>query len=128
MVFLFFVSCQLLCVPELGFLSYIWVSQKKTLNKELKAYLAHPSVLSRPEKEEVLYAYIAVTQHVVSLVLIWVDGGIQKPVYYVNKSLQEAEVRYLPLEKAILAVIHATKKLPYCFQAHTVIILTQLPL
>ena len=128
MVFLFSVSCQLLCVAELGFLSYIWVSQKKTLNKELKAYLAHPSVLSRPEKEEVLYAYIVVTQHVVSLVLIWVDGGIQKPVYYVNKSLQKAEVRYLPLEKAILAVIHATKKVPYYFQAHMVIVLTQLPL
>ena len=31
--FLFFVSCQLLCVAELSFLSYIWVSQKKkTLN------------------------------------------------------------------------------------------------
>ena len=94
----------------------------------MKAYLAHPLVLSRPEKEEVLYAYIAVTQHVVSLVLIWVDGGIQKPVYYVNKSLQKAEVRYLPLEKAILAVIHATKKVPYYFQAHMVIVLTQLPL
>ena len=90
----------------------------------MKAYLAHPLVLSRPEKEEVLYAYIAVTQHVVSLVLIWVDGGIQKPVYYVNKSLQKAEVRYLPLEKAILAVIHATKKVPYYFQAHMVIVLT----
>ena len=30
--FLFFVSCQLLCVAELGFVSYIWLSQKKTLN------------------------------------------------------------------------------------------------
>ena len=29
MVFLFSVSCQLLYVAELGFLSYIWVSQKK---------------------------------------------------------------------------------------------------
>ena len=45
-----------------------------------------------------------------------------------NKSLHEAEVRYLPLEKAILAVVHATRKLPYYFQAHTVVILTQLPL
>jgi len=49
-------------------------------------------------------------------------------VYYVSKSLQEAEVKYLSLEKAILAIIHATKKLPYYFQAHTVIVLTQLPL
>ena len=45
-----------------------------------------------------------------------------------NKSLNEAEVRYLPLEKAILAVVHATRKLPHYFQAHTVVVLTQLPL
>ena len=45
-----------------------------------------------------------------------------------SKSLHEAKVRYLPLEKAILAVVHATRKLPYYFQAHTVVVLTQLPL
>ena len=45
-----------------------------------------------------------------------------------SKSLNEAEVSYLPLEKAILAVVHATRKLPYYFQAYTVVVLTQLPL
>ena len=45
-----------------------------------------------------------------------------------SKSFHEAEVRYLQLEKAILAIVHATKKLPHYFQAHTVVVLTQLPL
>lgn len=49
-------------------------------------------------------------------------------MYYIRKSLQEAEVKYLHLEKAILAIIHATKKLPHYFQVHTVVVLTQLPL
>ena len=66
--------------------------------------------------------------HVVSLVLIRDDNSLQKPVYYVSKSLYETEVRYLPLEKAILAVVYATRKLPHYFQAHTVVVLTQLPL
>ena len=57
-----------------------------------------------------------------------VDSGIQRPVYYMSKSLHEVEIRYLPLEKAILAVVHTTWKLPYYFQAHTVVVLTQLPL
>ena len=35
-------------------------------------------------------------------------------------------MRYLSLEKAILVVVHATRKLPHYFQAHTVVILTQL--
>ena len=43
-----------------------------------------------------------------------------------SKSLHEAEVCYIPLEKAILAVAHATRKLPHYSQAHTVVVLTQL--
>ena len=90
---------------------FTWSEECDKACKDLKAYLAHPLILPRPKKEEVLYAYIAVAQHAVSLVLIRVDEGIQKPVYYVNKSLQEAKVKYLHLKKAILAIIHATKKL-----------------
>ena len=89
--------------------------------------MTHPPILYRPKKEEILYAYVAVTTHAISLVLVRTEEGVQKPVYYVNKSLQEAETRYLPLEKAILAIIHATKKLPNYFQAHMIVILTQLP-
>ena len=64
--------------------------------------------MSRLEDDEVLFTYIAIAPHVVSLVLIQVDDGVQKPVYYVSKSLHEAKVCYLPLEKAILAMVHAT--------------------
>ena len=63
-----------------------------------------------------------------SLVLIRVDNGEQRPVYYVSKSLHDAEIRYLPLEKAILAVAHGTRKLSHYFQAHTVVVLTWHPL
>ena len=96
--------------------------------QQLKEYLSRPPIMSSPETDEVLYAYIAVALHAVSLVLTRDDNGLQKPIYYVSKSLHEAEVRYLPLEKAILAVVHATRKLPHYFQSHTMVVLTQLPL
>ena len=66
--------------------------------------------------------------HAVSLVLIREDNGLQRPVYYVSKSLHEAEIRYSLLEKAILAVVHASRKFPHYFQAYIVVVLTQLPL
>ena len=69
-----------------------------------------------------------VASHAMSLVLIQVDDGVQRLVYYASKLLHEAEVRYLPLEKAILAMVHATRKFPHYFQAHTVVVLIQLPL
>ena len=84
--------------------------------------------MSKPEEEDVLFVYIVVAFHTVSLVLIRVDNGVPRPVYYVTKSLHEVEVCYLPLEKAILAVVHTTLNLPYYFQTHIVVVLTQLPL
>ena len=47
--------------------------------------------MSSPEPDEVLFAYIAVASYTVSLVLIRVDNGVQRLVYYVSKSLHEAE-------------------------------------
>ena len=105
-----------------------WTEECARAFQQLKEYLSHPPIMSSPRTDEVLFAYIVVAPHAVSLVLIRVDNGRQRLVYYVSKSLHEAEILYLPLEKAILAMVHGTRKLSHYFQAHTVVILTQLPL
>ena len=48
--------------------------------------------MSNPKEEEILFAYITIASHAMSLLLIRVDNGVQRPVYYVSKSLHEAEV------------------------------------
>ena len=108
--------------------NFEWIEECAKSFQQLKDYLARPPIMSSPEPDEVLFAYIAVAPYAVSLILIRVDNGIQRPVYYVSKSLHETEVRNLPLEKTILIVVLGTRKLPYYFQAHTVVVLTQLPL
>ena len=94
--------------------------------QQLKEYLSWPPIMSKPVVDKVLFAYLAVAFYAISFVLIRVDNGVQRLVYYMSKSLNEAEVRYLPLKKAILAVVHARRKLPHYFQAHIVVVLTQL--
>ena len=64
--------------------------------------------MSSPEMDEILFAYIAVASHAMSLVLIWVDSNVQRQIYYVSKSLHVVKIRYLPLENAILVVVHGT--------------------
>ena len=105
-----------------------WTKECATAFQQLKDYLARSPIMSSPELDEVLFAYIVMAPYAISLVLIRVDYGVQQPVYYVSKSLHEAEVRFLPLEKAILAVVLGTRKLPHYFQTHTVVVLTQLSL
>ena len=105
-----------------------WSEDCTAAFQQLKEYLLRPPIMFSPAADEVLYAYIAVAPHAVSLVLLREDNDLQRLVYYVSKSLPEAEIRYSPLEKAILAMVHASWKLPHYFQAHTVVIVTQLPL
>ena len=105
-----------------------WTEDYAAAFQRLKEYLSRLPIMSSPESDEVLYTYIAVAHHAVSLVLIRDGNSLQKPVYFVSKSLQETVVIYLSLEKAILAMVYATRKLPHYFQGHTMVVLTQLPL
>ena len=45
--------------------------------QQLKEYMSRPPIMFSPEADEVLFAYIAVAPHAVSLVLIRDDNGIQ---------------------------------------------------
>ena len=71
--------------------------------------------------------YLAVPEHAVSSVLLKNQEGVQRPIYYISKTLVNAETWYLPLEKLALALVHATRKLPHYFQAHTVYVLMEYP-
>ena len=84
-------------------------------------------MLTASDPGEDLFMYLTVYDHAVSAVLLR-DQGVQHPVYYISKTLVDTETRCLPLEKLVLALVHATRKLPHYFQAHTVYVLTGYPL
>ena len=84
-------------------------------------------MLSAPKPSKDLFMYLLVFEHAISVVLLR-DQGVQTLVYYVSKTLVNAETRYLPLEKLVLALVHATRKLPHYFQNHTIYVLTEYPL
>ena len=67
-------------------------------------------MLTALEPGEDLFMYLSVSEHAVSAMLLR-DQGVQQPVYYISKTLVDAEMRYLPLEKLVLALVHAIRKL-----------------
>ena len=87
---------------------FVWTEECAQVYQQFKEYLSHPPIMSSLETDEVLFAYITMAPHAMSLVLIRVDNCKQRPVYYMSKSLHKAEIRYLPLKNAILAVVHGT--------------------
>ena len=63
-----------------------WTEECALAFKHLKEYLSRLPIMSSPTIDEILFAYIVVASHAVSVVLIRVDS-IQRPVYYVSNSL-----------------------------------------
>jgi len=59
--------------------------------------------------------YLIVSKHAMNAVLLKNQEGTQRPIYYINKMLVDAETIYLPLKKLTLALVHATRKLPHYF-------------
>ena len=64
-----------------------WTEECVLAFQQLKEYLSRPPIMSRLEVDEVLFAYITVASYAVSLVLVQVDSGVQRPIYYVSKSI-----------------------------------------
>jgi len=104
-----------------------WDEECDKAFQDLKEYLVQAPMLTAPDFGEDLFMYLSVSDHAMSAVLLR-DKGVQQPVYYISKTLIDAETRYLSLEKLMLALIHATRKLLHYFQAHTVYVLIEYPL
>ncbi|KAK3007940.1 hypothetical protein RJ639_015023 [Escallonia herrerae] len=74
------------------------------------------------------FLYLSITKVAVSTVLSREEDGVQKPIYYVSKVLQDVETRYAKIGKIALALIISTRHLQPYFQSHTIVILMEQPL
>ncbi|KAJ1685137.1 hypothetical protein LUZ63_016527 [Rhynchospora breviuscula] len=97
-----------------------WTAECQQTFEKINEYLATPPIISRPVSGEVLYLYVAASDTAVSAVLMRIEEGKQKPVYFVSRVLRDAEVRYPPVEKAAFAVMTASRKLRPYFQTHPI--------
>ena len=104
-----------------------WNKECEKAFQDLKEYLMQAPMLTAPEPRKDLSMYLLVSNHAISAMLLR-DQEVQQPMSYISKTLVDVETRYLPLEKLVLALVHATRKLSYYFQAHTVYVLIEYPL
>jgi len=66
---------------------FLWEEECEVVFQGLKKYLTSPPLLSKPITGKTLLLYLVVLESAVSRALIRDDESIQKPVYYVSKSL-----------------------------------------
>ncbi|CAN1229240.1 Transposon Tf2-6 polyprotein [Linum perenne] len=107
---------------------FSWTEECSRAFEELKAFLTTPPTLAAPIPGDELYLYVAIAATAVSSILVKRVDKEERPVFYTSKSLVDAETRYSPLEKSAYAVIIASRKLRPYFHAHTIHVVTNLPL
>ena len=79
------------------------------------------------ETGDTLYLYLAASDIAVNAALFKECGDAKlRHVFFVSKSLTDAETRYSHLERAALALRTAARKLLPYFQAHPVVVLSDL--
>ena len=96
--------------------------------QQFKEYLIKPPLLSTLNEREPLYVYLVVFKHDVSLVLLKEVDGEQRPIYFVRKTFTDCQMRYLPLEKLVMALGITAKKFMHYFQAYLIEVYTKFPL
>ncbi|XP_059639717.1 uncharacterized protein LOC132282110 [Cornus florida] len=89
----------------------VWGNEQRLALTALKEYMENLPILLAPEPGEKLFLYLGVSTMATSGVLISCAEGKQYPVFYVSKTMTEAERRYLKAERVILSLVHAKRKL-----------------
>ncbi|RDY04877.1 Retrovirus-related Pol polyprotein, partial [Mucuna pruriens] len=108
--------------------NFAWTPECEEAFLRLKAMLASPPILIRPDLGRPLHLYISVTETAVSSVLVQERGKEQRPVYFISKTLQGPERRYQKIEKGALALVIASRRLRPYFQSFSIIVRTDLPI
>ena len=94
--------------------AFQWDAHCEEAFTALKTYLSSPPILVSPSEGELLTLYLVVLDFSTSAVLVRDKNRVQQPVYYCSRALRGAEERYLKMEKLILALVTAARKLrPY---------------
>ncbi|GJZ28943.1 reverse transcriptase domain-containing protein [Tanacetum coccineum] len=105
-----------------------WTQEAEAAFKQMKKLIAELPTLTAPREHEELIIYLAATKEAISAVLMTDREGKQIPVYFVSRALRGPEVNYTPMEKLVLALLSASKRLKRYFQAHTIVVITDQPI
>ncbi|GKA48836.1 reverse transcriptase domain-containing protein, partial [Tanacetum coccineum] len=108
--------------------NFHWTTEAEEAFKQMKQLIAELPMLTAPLEKEELIVYLARAKEAVSAVLMTEREAKQMPIYFVSRALRGPEINYTSIEKLVLALVHASKRLKRYFQAHPIIVITDQPI
>ncbi|XP_076934168.1 uncharacterized protein LOC143600328 [Bidens hawaiensis] len=116
-----FVSTLRHCLKKAQF---IWTAKAEQAFLEVKKCLMELPTLTAPYAGEPLTLYLSASDIAIGVVLLTDRKNVQTPIYYVSRTLLDPETIYSMLEKLVLALVYAVRRLRRYFQGHPINVLT----
>ncbi|GJY14948.1 reverse transcriptase domain-containing protein [Tanacetum coccineum] len=88
-----------------------WTTEAEEAFKQIKQLIAELLMLTVPMEKEELIVYLAAAKETLSAVLMTEREAKQMPIYYVSRALRGPELNHTSMEKLVLALVHASKRL-----------------
>jgi hypothetical protein len=79
---------------------FVWLEEADAAFTQLKEFLTSPPVLTAPQRDDVLFLYVAATDRVVSTVIVVEREEpahvykVQRLIYFISEVLNESKSRY----------------------------------
>nr|GEU77043.1 reverse transcriptase domain-containing protein [Tanacetum cinerariifolium] len=105
-----------------------WTTKDEEAFKQMKQLIAELLMLASPMEKEELIVYLAAAKETASVVLMTERESRKMAIYFVSRALRGSETNYTSMEKLVLALVHASKRLKRYFQAHPIIVTTGQPI
>ena len=94
--------------------------------KRLQQIMMNLPTMQVPICKKPLLLYLATSSYAIGILIAQEDGGgIEQPVYYINRALKDGETRYPRSERAYLAIVYASQRLRHYFLAYEVWLMTK---
>nr|GEW50324.1 reverse transcriptase domain-containing protein [Tanacetum cinerariifolium] len=105
-----------------------WAADAEEAFQKIKEFIEILPTITAPMKGEAFMMYLAASTESISVVLLADREKPQVSIYFVSGVLQGVELNYPELEKLILALVYAARRLRRYFQAHPIWVLADKPI
>ena len=105
---------------------FTWGTKQQEAFQRIQQIMNHLPTFQAPVRGRPLLLYLASNSQAIRALLAHEDDdGNKQPIYYVNRTLKDAETRYLRIEKACLVIIYKSQRLKRYFSAHQILLVTK---
>ncbi|GJW76055.1 reverse transcriptase domain-containing protein [Tanacetum coccineum] len=88
-----------------------WTMEVEEAFKQMKQLIAELPMLTAPMEKEELIVYLAAAKETISAVLMTERKAKHMLIYFVSRALWGPEINYTSMEKLVMALVHASKRL-----------------